>query len=355
LPGSAPGELLIDPQAPPPQMRAFRYSLDAIEERATLTVADVPALLKSGDVLWLDIAGLGDAAAITRVGELFGLHRLALEDVVSGHQRPKVESYGAVLFIVVRLPELDGEQLDSDQLSLFLGENFVVSFQNRPGNCFDPVRERLRKTGGRMRSLGADYLAYALLDSAVDSYFPVLESFGERLDTLEDDVLNSPDNNSIARIHTIKRDLLYLRRATWPQREAIGALLREPSPLIQPETRVYLNDCYDHAVQVMDLLETQRELGSSLLDVWLSSASNRMNEVMRLLTVISTIFIPLTFIVGVYGMNFEYMPELHWKWAYPLCLALMLIVALLMVRGFLARGWLGGNKAPRPTPTPPPS
>lgn len=353
-PGSSPGQLLVDPQAPRPQLRAFRYTADEIEERATLQIGDVPALRKAGGRMWLDVAGLGDAAVIAAIGEIFGLHRLALEDVLAGHQRPKVESYGSVLFIVVRMPEMDGERIDTDQLSLFLGENFVISFQSRIGDCFDPVRERLRKSDGRLRAMGSDYLAYALLDSTVDSYFPVLENLGERLDQLEDEVLSSPDNSLIARIHEVKRDLMLLRRASWPQREALQSLLRDPTPLIAPETRVYLNDCYDHTVQVMDLLETYRELGSSLLDVWLSSASNRMNEVMKLLTVISTIFIPLTFIVGIYGMNFVYFPELQWKWGYPLCLALMAVLAGLMLRWFAMRGWLGRSKAHVEAPPPPP-
>jgi magnesium transporter len=331
--------LLADPKAPKPQLRAFSYSAEKVDEFPKLEVSEVRALLRPDRVLWLDVAGLGDVKTIAAIGEIFGLHKLALEDVMSGQQRAKVESYGAVLFIVMRMPE-QGEHLDTDQLSLFLGENFVVSFQLRVGDCFDPVRERLRLLSGRLCALGADSLAYALIDSTVDSYFPVLEQIGERLEHLEDEVLLSPTTESIPRIHELKRELLMLRRATWPQREAISSLLREGNPLIKTETRLYLNDCYDHTVQVMDLLETYRELGSSLLEVWLSSVSNRMNEVMKVLTIISTIFMPLTFIVGIYGMNFHHMPELDWKWGYPLCLGVMLLISGGMLHWFVRKGWL---------------
>ncbi len=305
------------------------------------------ALKDSGRTLWLDIAGLGDAHIVEQIGEIFSLHRLALEDVLSGHQRAKVESYGDVLFIVMRMPEHDGH-LDTDQLSLFLGQDFVVSFQIRYGDCFDPLRERLRKGTGKLRSQGADGLTYSLIDATVDSYFPVLESLGERLEALEDEVLLAPTHASIPRIHELRRELLTLRRAAWPQREALNSLLRDHSNLIRTETRLYLNDCYDHTVQVMDLLENYRELGSSLLEVWLSSVSNRMNEVMKLLTIISTIFIPLTFIVGLYGMNFTHMPEIDWKWSYPIVLLVMLAIGLGMLRWFFVRGWFKSLRDAQP-------
>ncbi len=350
-PGSPPGELIADPQAPKPHLRAFSYSATKVEEFPTLELAAVRALMRPERVLWLDVAGLGDVKTIEAIGEMFGLHKLALEDVLSGHQRAKVESYGAVLFIVVRMPEMQ-EQLDTDQLSLFLGENFVVSFQGRLGDCFEPVRDRLRKSSGRLCTMGADYLSYALIDATVDSFFPLLESIGERLEMLEDEVLLEPSNATIPRIHGIKRELLTLRRAVWPQREAINALLRDAHPQIKTDTHLYLNDCYDHTVQLMDLLETYRELGSSLLEVWLSSVSNKLNEVMKLLTIISTIFIPLTFIVGLYGMNFKNMPEYDWEWSYPVCLVVMVLIALGMVHWFRRRGWFKALEFHKKLPPP---
>lgn len=298
----------------------------------------------------MDIEGLGDAATIHAVGEIFNVHRLALEDIVTVHQRAKIEQYGDQLFIVARAVYLD-EHLDTEQISLFVGKNFVLTFQEgRPGDCLEAIRERIRKKGGRIRDAGHDYLAYALLDAIVDSYFPILEAYGERLETLEDEILLRPQVDTIARIHGIKRDLLTLRRAMWPQRETLNSLLRGESAVVTAETRLYLRDCYDHSVQILDLLETYRELGSDLIDMYLSTVSNRTNEIMRVLTVISVVFMPLTFIAGVYGMNFDTskspwnMPELGWPFGYPFALLLMLTVALGQMIFFRRRGWLGSPR-----------
>lgn len=348
-PGSSPGLLITDPTASPTQVRVFHFAADHLEEFADPRAAKLRELIARPGTVWLDVAGMGDGARIAEIGEIFGLHRLALEDVLSGHQRPKVDPYPTALFIVARMPERRDTRLDTDQLSMFLGERFLVTFQSLPGDCFDPVRERLRKPDGRMRTLGPDYLAYALLDATIDSYFPVLEALGERLEELEDEVLREPGRNTIPRIHAVRRDLLTLRRATWPQREAINALQRESSPWIRPETRPYLNDCYDHTIQTMDLLESYRELGGSLLEVWLSSASNRMGEAMRFLTVISTIFIPLTFIVGLYGMNFDHMPELRWPYGYYVCLAALFLIAAALIAWFWRKGWFRDTRPAPPS------
>jgi magnesium transporter len=251
------------------------------------------------------------------------------------------------------------ERLEAEQLSLFLGDRFVVTFQEgKPGDSLEPVRKRLRESAGKLRTLGADYLAYALIDAVIDGYFPVLEEYGERLETLEDEILDKPGAGTIARLHGIKRDLLEVRRAVWPLREALAALDRDPGELVTAETRVFLRDCYDHVVRVMDLVETYRELCADLMDVYLSSVSNRLNEVMRVLTVFSAIFIPLTFIAGVYGMNFHTdaspwnMPELAWKWGYPFCLGLMLATAGGLLVFFARKGWL--RSFTRPSPKDPP-
>ena len=301
------------------------------------------------------------------VGEAFGLHRLALEDVLNVHQRPKIESYADHLFVVARMAEWCGH-LETEQLGLFIGEDFVVTFQERPGDDFGPVRERLRGARGLLRKSGPDYLAYALLDAIVDRYFPVLEGYGERIEELEDEVLETPHPEDLRAVHAIRRDLLTLRRAVWPLRDALASLQREPHPLIAKETRLYLGDLYDHTVQVIDFVETHREITASLVEMHLASISNRLNEVMRVLTIIATIFIPLTFVVGVYGMNFDpdsspwNMPELRWRYGYPAVLVAMLAIVAGLLGWFRWRGWIGWQATGKqhlhgvapPAPRPPP-
>jgi magnesium transporter len=343
--------LIVDPESPHPVIRVFAYGPDEVVEQEISEPQRVRDFLDKWPVLWVDVEGLGDVETIRALGEIFGLHRLALEDVLNVHQRPKIEQYGNYCFIVTRMVSL-GEHLETEQLNIFLGQNFVLTFQEgRPGDCLDLIRERIRQKRGRIREAGLDYLAYALLDAVIDCYFPILEEYGERLEAFEDAILTSPNSDTIARIHEVKRNLLTLRRALWPQREIFNSLLREETPFVIHETRLYLRDCYDHVSQLIDLIETYRELGSDLTDVYLSSISNRTNEIMRVLTVIATIFIPLTFIAGVYGMNFNpsvspwNMPELNWYWGYPFALLLMLIVTVGQLIFFRRRGWLGPPKA----------
>ncbi len=305
-------------------------------------------------ITWINVDGLGDVEVIRRLAEVFHLHPLAQEDVVNTYQRPKVEPYGEHLFIVVRMIYLQGAEVCSEQLSLYVGSDFLLTFQETPGDSLDPVRNRLRTGAGKIRAGGPDYLAYALIDAVVDGYFPVLEKYGERLEDLEEEILASPRPATINRIHTIKRELLQLRRAIWPLRDAINILLRDKVPLVTDETRVFLRDCYDHVVQIIDLIETYRELGSDLTDVYLSSVSFRTNEIMRVLTVIATIFIPLTFLAGIWGMNFHTeasplnMPELRWYFGYPFALSIMASVAGLMLLYFHRKRWLGSPEVPAP-------
>jgi magnesium transporter len=357
LPGAPPGTLIPDPDAPFPVIRVLAYGPEAIAERAVESPQQVRDFLNAWPVIWVNVEGLGDAAIISQLGDIFGLHRLALEDVINVHQRAKVEQYGEHHFIVARMVMLR-ERLETEQVSLFLGRNFVLTFQEGlPGDCLEPVRDRLRKGQSRIREAKTDYLAYSLLDAVVDSYFPVLEEYGEQLETLERELLTRPATDTITRIHEIKRDLLTLRRVIWPQREALNVLLRNELPLITHETRVHLRDCYDHTVQLIDLVETYRELSADLTDVYLSSISNRTNEIMRVLTVIATIFLPLTFIAGIYGMNFDTgasswnMPELNWYWGYPFSLAVMALVALTQLAFFWRRGWIGWPKFIQRGPT----
>lgn len=345
-PGTSPGTLAVDPEAPRPNLQAMLYGPDGVEEIASPEVSRLAGLRGRKAVLWVHCSGLGDAALLESLGKLFGIHRLALEDVVNTHQRPKVEEYEEHLFLVGRIPKDGGGGADTEQVSLFLGSDFVLSFEEGPPEAFAAVRERIRSGRGRIRHGGADYLAYALLDAQVDSFFPVLEALGERLEELEERAVAGPSRETLGRLNAAKRDMLILRRAVWPQREALGVLYRDPSPLIHAETRIYLRDCYDHTVQVIDILETYRELGSGLMDIYLSSMSNRMNEVMKVLTIIATIFMPLSFLAGLYGMNFDTtasplnMPELGWRYGYLFALGMMGLTALAFLLFFLRKGWL---------------
>lgn len=350
-PGSEPGMLVADPAAPAAEITVFAFNPETVVERTVSDLADIENLKGKWPVLWINVDGTRDVTVVSKVGELFGLHKLALEDVVSNHQRAKVEEYDGYIFVVARML-IEGERLETEQLSLFLGESFVVSFQEcAGGDPFSPVRDRIRKGHGRLRSAGADYLAYALIDSVIDHYYPVLEEYGERLDELETQVATRLEPGTVNVLHGIKRDLLTLRRAIWPLRDAINSLLRDGSALVSAETRVFIRDCYDHVVSIIDLIETYRELGSSLMDVYLSSVSNRMNEVMKVLTIISTIFLPATLIAGIYGMNFSpqrsplNMPELDWYYGYPYALALMVVLTIVTLSMFRVKGWLGGAAA----------
>jgi magnesium transporter len=344
-PGTAPGTVSVHPDAPRPKIRVIAYGPAELADERIDDLGEIPTFLDRWPVTWVNVDGLGDVATLERLGELFGLHRLALEDVANVHQRAKVEAYAEDLFVVARMVSL-GDRLQHEQVSIFLGEGFVLTFQEHEGDCFEPIRKRLRSGRGRIRSAGADYLMYALLDAIMDSYFPVLEHYGERLADLETEALTAPQNSTVIRIQDLKHDLLALRRTTWPHRDAVGHLLREDTPLVTDETRLFLRDVYDHCVQLMDLIENFREVGSGLIDLYLSSMSHRMNDVMKVLTIIATIFIPLSFIAGLYGMNFSpeaspwNMPELGWYWGYPFALGLMGLAALVMLIYFRRKGWL---------------
>lgn len=358
-PGSSPGMVAVDPEAPRPRVRLVAYGPDALVEQEDPDLEGIPDCLARHPVTWIDMDGLGDRDKILRVGELFGLHPLALEDVVNVHQRPKLEHYDDYQFLVARMPIPDGGRLQTEQISLFLGRNFVVTFQEGfPGDCMDPVRHRLREVHLRLRNKGADYLAYSILDALVDSYFPVLETYSDRLEYLEEEVLGKPDRHTMLQLQLVKRDLLTLRRVFWPLREALSGLLKDPSAMIQDETRLFLRDVSDHTVQLFDILETYREIAAGLVDLYLSSVSNRMNEVMKTLTVVSTIFIPLSFIAGLYGMNFDpdmspwNMPELRWRFGYLWALGIMAGVALGLLLWMRSRGWLGSPDEADPHPEP---
>ena len=344
-PGMSPGMPVLTGEALPPRIHLIRYTAESIEERDLASAAECAAFADREGVTWIDVQGLSDLELLRALGETFGLHPLAQEDVVSLGQRPKVDDYDANIFVITRMPEA-GAMITTDQTSLFFGKNFLLSFQEHYGDCLDPVRERIRKGKGLMRRSGPDYLAYAIIDAIIDGYFPILEAHGEKLEALEDEVVERPTRRSLEQIHDAKRDLLTLRRAVWPMRDAVNTLLRDESDLVSSQTRLYLRDCYDHSVQILDMVETYRELAAGLMDIYISSLSQKLNEVMKVLTIIATIFIPLTFIAGVYGMNFDYMPELKWHFGYPLIMGLMAVAALLMVWYFQRKGWIGPEDLP---------
>ena len=324
----------------PPRTNAIGFGKSGVVEKKGATLADVQALRRSAGVVWVDVTGVGDPAFLRELGEEFGLHRLALEDVVNVHQRAKVEDYGENTFLVMRMIDA-AAPTETEQFAIFVGPDFVVTFQERPGDCFQMLRQRLCDPNGQLQKRGADYLAYALLDSVVDAYFPVIESLDGRLEAAELAILdNKPDTHTVHELHSVRRCLLELRRAVWPLREATSSLLRGEGRQFSRDVQPYLRDVHDHVVQLLDLLENYREMTASLLELHLSMVNHRLNEVMKLLTVISTIFIPLTFLVGVYGMNFKYMPETEQWWGYPACLLVMGVLAATMLRWFRKRGWV---------------
>jgi magnesium transporter len=347
-PGASPGQVIPDPSQPKPTIHVTAYDEAGVTDQDVPDPAAARAMVGRRATTWINVEGLGDARTIEQFGELFRLHRLALEDTVNVHQRAKVEDYGEVLFIVMRMVTCP-DRCATEQLSIFVGPNWVLTFQEgTPGDPFDRIRARIRE-GGRIRQLGSGYLAYALMDATIDAYYPVLEVYAERLDELEETVTQPRNTRVIDDLHVVKADLLILRRALWPLRDAMAMLAREDTTRFPPEIRPYLRDCYDHVVQVVELVETYRELTADLRDLHMSSISNRINETMRVLTIISTIFIPLTFIAGIYGMNFDpdsspwNMPELRWYWGYPACLAAMAISAVFLIGYFYCQGWIFGS------------
>ncbi|QXD14802.1 magnesium/cobalt transporter CorA [Rhodocaloribacter litoris] len=341
--GLPPGTLVpLEERTEPVTFQVFDYGPDTFAEHTFSRVDEVLAYRDSPTVTWINVDGVHDVEVIRRLGEHFGLHPLVQEDIASTEQRPKVEPYEDYLFIVVRMLRFNParQQLDAEQVSLIVGTGYVLSFQERPGDVLDPVRHRLRNGLGRLRRNGADYLAYALLDVIVDHYFVALEQLSERIEELEEDVLRDPSLPTQQHIRDLRRELILMRRSVWPLRELFLGLERIEAPLIRDETRPFLRDAYDHSIQVIDIVESLREILAGLMDLYLSSLSNRMNEVMKFLTIMGTIFIPLTFIAGIYGMNFDYMPELHFKYGYPLVMAFMLGVGLALVVYFRRKRWL---------------
>jgi magnesium transporter len=343
--GLAPGTLMHIgvPQIGATKIELIEYDATHVEKRQLDSLNQCTIPKPAPSITWINVDGVSQIEVMQHFGECFGIHPLVLEDILATDQRPKAEDYGEYLYVVLKMLALDQKtgEVRAEQLSIILGENYVLSFQEGlEGDVFEPVRVRLRNDKGRLRVAGADYLLHALLDVIVDNYFSVLERLAERIEELEDELIENPSTDTVHGIYQLKREMLFLHKAVWPLREVVGGLQRRDSHLIQDATVIYLRDLYDHTVQVVDTLETLRDMLSGMLDIYLSSVSNRLNEVMKVLTVIATIFMPLTFIVGLYGMNFKHMPELEWKYGYGAVWVVMIAVVGGMLAYFRKKRWL---------------
>ncbi len=342
--GMAPGTLIHigETNIREPRISIIDYDGSTFQEKEAADVSDCFPYKDKPSVTWINIEGLNRVEVLEKLGERYGLHSLVLEDILNTDQRPKMEDYGDYIYIVLKMLYHEGAKgtITTEQVSLVLGEHFVISFQEGlDGDVFQPIRDRLRNDKGRIRKLGADYLVYSLMDAIVDNYFAILEKTGDSIENIEEKVLGNPSAGTLNEIHFMKREMIFLRRAVWPLREVINGLERGESPLIRETTKVFLRDVYDHTIQIIDTIETFRDMSSGMLDIYLSSVNNRLSAVMKVLAIIATIFMPLTFIAGIYGMNFKYMPELEWRWSYPLLWSVIILIAVSMVTYFKKKKW----------------
>jgi magnesium transporter len=325
-----------------PKITIIDYSPSTLEERVAETIEECMVYLDKPTMTWINIDGLQEVNYIEQIGQCFHIHPLTLESILNTTQRPKIEYFPNYIYIALKMISWDEKEQETnmEHISLILMQNMVLSFQEREGDVFNSIRERIRNMNGKIRQSSVDYLVYALIDTIVDQYFVILEKLGEKTELLEDVLINQPSPQNLQVIHQTKRNLIYLRNAVWPLREVINKLEKEETVLIQKDTKLFLRDVYDHTIQVIETIEALRDMVSGLLDIYLSSVSNKMNEVMKVLTIIATIFIPLTFLAGIYGMNFHYMPELSWRWGYPLTLLVMFLIGLGMYFFFKKKKWL---------------
>ena len=318
------------------------YSEAKFQEKEVKSVEECFPYKDKSTITWINIDGVHEVKVIEEIGKHFNLHPLILEDIVDTDQRPKIKDFGDYIFIILKMLYCNkkGNAIRVEQVSLILGKNYVISFQEREGDVFSFIRERIRNNIGRIRKLGADYLVYSLIDAIVDNYFTIIERLDEKIENLEDKIIIQPNPSNVQAIHKLKRDLIFLRKSVWPLREVISFLEKDESPLVLESTHIYLRDVYGHTIQVMDTVETLRDVISGILDIYLSSINTRMNEIMKMLTIIATIFIPLTFITGIYGMNFQYMPEIKWFWGYPAVLSIMVAIGIGMLIYFKGKKWM---------------
>jgi len=342
--GLPPGSLIHvgERKAEKVKIRILDYDEAQFEEKEAKNIEESFPFKDKPTVTWINIDGLHEVEIIEKLGSHFGLHPLLLEDILNTDQRPKMEDYGEYIFVVLKMiyPGEKKDEIEAEQVSLIFGSNFVISFQEHEGDVFNPIRDRIRSNKGRIRKAGADYLTYALLDAIVDNYFLILENAGEKIEDTEQQLATNPSPETLQYVREMKNEMIFLRKSIWPLRELINGLERSESPLIHESTGAYLRDVYDHTIQIIDTIESYRDMISGMVDLYLSSISNKMNEVMKVLTIFASIFIPLTFIAGIYGMNFEFMPELKWHWAYFALLGFMLLVGISLVFYFRRKKWL---------------
>ena len=344
--GARPGTLVIGEGALPTKIRVMHFDAQEVREEEVTDLEKLWEAHNEQTVTWIDVQGLGSEATIRRIGEIFSIHPLVMEDVTNVPQRPKADWYENQLLLTTRMVMFHTtKRIEMEQISIILGKNYVITFQERYGNLFEPIHKRIHNPQGRMRQYGAGYMAYALFDTIIDAYYPVLEDISDYLERLEDQIIRRPSPTVLRRLNRIKTELVQLRRAIWSQREAAMSLARDPSSLIGDEVRIYLRDTYDHCIQSAEIVETYREMVSDLMNTYLSAISNRTNDIMKVLTIVATIFIPPTFIAGVYGMNFKYMPELGTRWGYHVTMLIMLAMIAGMVWFFFRKGWLGKEKS----------
>jgi len=320
----------------------INYDPGQLQEKQLAAIEESFRFKDTPPVTWINIDGLHEIDIITKIGQHFKIHPLTLEDIVHTDQRPKAEDYDDYVFIVFKMLFYDdaSTHITSEQVSLILGSHYLISFQEKEGDVFNSVRERIRKAKGRIRNSGPDYLTYALIDATVDHYFFILEKVGEKLEQIEEELLENPQPQTLQSIHNLKREMIYFRKQAWPIRELLSHLMHEESQLIQESSHIFFRDIYDHTIQVIDTIESMRDVLTGMQDLYLSTVSNKMNEVMKVLTIMATIFIPLTFIAGIYGMNFKFMPELEWKWSYPVLWGVLVAIFVLMLFWFRRRRWL---------------
>ena len=344
-PGAAPGTLVSE-GAPARKVKitVISYSPDELEEKETESVDECFEYVGKREVTWINVDGTQDAGLLGQIGEKFGIHPLALEDVINRGQRPKLEDFGEYLFITLRLPKKTeaSSPIDTEQINILLGPKFVMTIHDS-GDPFGPVIQRIKENKGRIRKMKADYLTYALIDLIVDQHFPIMDLIADQIEVLEDEVQESASSDIVKKIRGIKRDLILVRSSIWPMREVINSLEREEPELITEPTKLFLRDVYDHTIQIADIVESYRDILSEMFNIYLSVKADNTNEVMKILTIFATIFIPLTFVAGIYGMNFEFMPELKWRYSYFVMIGVMLVITAVMLRFFRRRGWLGGK------------